>query len=404
MALPNIRFQPFVEVSAVYDTGLANVGVNDQGQLATTASAGVAVNWGVSGAHSWRHDKIGLSYRGGLTHYTHNTANDTIDQSLLFSLTHQFSRHMTLDFRESAAYISRDFGILNLPQTVSFDPSTAYIPTTDFFDNRTYYLNTHASFILQKTNRLSFRMAGDSIEIRRRSNALNGTRGYTASGDVQYRLTRRSTIGANYTYMHFEYTKLFGATDAHQAVGTYAIRLTRWTEFSGFAGVVRVESKFIQQVAVDPVIAAILGISSAAQVAHTIRYIPDVGLRLSRTFRTGVLYAGATRSVTPGNGLFVTSYGSSVSGGYAYTGRRRWSFGASGDYTWAYSAGTITGKYNGLGIALNASRQIVRSLHLTTGTWVRRYGSPNFNQYNRTIYEARIGIAFAPGEVPLRIW
>ena len=404
MSAPNIRFQPFVELSGMYDSGLANVGITDQGQLADSSAVGIGLTWGLSGTHSWRRDKVGVSYRGGLTHYGKHTGYDSIDQSLLLSWNHQFSPHMSLDFHESAAIVSRDFGLLNLPSTVSFDPSTSFIPTTDFFDNRTYYLNTHASFVYQRTARLSFNLGGDKIEIRRRSNALEGVRGYTATGDVQYRLNRRSTIGANYTYLKFGYTRVSGGTDVHGVAATYALRVSRWLEFSGYGGIMRVESKFNQALAIDPAIAALLGITSTAQIVHTISYTPNVGGRLSRTFHTGVLYVSGQHGVTPGNGLFTTSYTSDVAGGYSYTGLRRWSFGATADYMWADAVGTIRGNYTGLGAGVTASRQIIRSVHLTSGFQARKYGSSDFAKYNRTIYEVRVGVGFAPGDIPLRIW
>src|SRR4051812_43992393 len=97
MAAPNIRFQPFLEVSANYNTGLATVGVNDQGQLASASSYGMGVVWGVSGAHSWRRTKVGLNYRGGYTHYITEGGYDSLDHSLLVSLRHQPSRHVILD-------------------------------------------------------------------------------------------------------------------------------------------------------------------------------------------------------------------------------------------------------------------------------------------------------------------
>ena len=34
----------------------------------------------------------------------------------------------------------------------------------------------------------------------------------------------------------------------------------------------------------------------------------------------------------------------------------------------------------------------------------RRYDSPSFPNFQRTIYTARVGIGFSPGDVPLRVW
>jgi hypothetical protein len=406
MAMPNIRFQPFVEVAGTYDTGLANIGVTDQGQLATSAATGVALTWGVSGAHSWRHDKVGVYYRGGLIHYFGYKGYDSVDQSLLFSEDHQFSRHLSATLRTSAGLLKRDFGILSLPQTISFDPASAYIPTTDFFDNRTAYINTQASMAYQRTARLSFYASGTNVLIRRHSKALSGTTGFIANGDMQYRLTRRTTIGATYVFDHFSYTRLFGSSDIHGAAASYSARLTRNLEISGYGGFMRVESLFLQEIPIDPAIAAILGIAGggSAQIRHTITYIPNVNARLSRTFHNGVVYLSGGRTVTPGNGLFVTSVATAVAGGYQFTGLRFWSASVNADYTASDSVGTIQGNYNGLGVDAALSRQLRRGIHFITGMRARRYSSPDFDKYNRLIYEARVGIGFTPGDVPLRIW
>lgn len=404
MSAPEIRFRPFLEVSAVYDSGLAGVAVTDKGELANQGSYGMSFTWGVSGTHSWRHTKVGLDYRGSIQHYVQRTFYDSINQSLLLGITQQFTRRVTLSLREGAGIFSRDFGLVAMPQTVPFDPSTSYIPTTDFFDNRTFYVTSQADLSIQKTARLSFDLGGFGFINRRRSSALYGVVGSGAQGDVQYRVSRRSTIGANYGYQHYTFNNIFGGTDAHELSLTFAIRLSRWVEFSGFGGAVRAETKFLQTVKISPVIAALLGITTSSEVVHNIMYVPNVSGRLSRTFQTGVAYVAAGHTVTPGNGLFLTSTMTSVMGGYNYTGLRRWSFGAAASYQRAESIGNIIGNYGGESGSISASRQIAHSFHFIASYSLRQYDSGSFSKYNRLIQSARVGLGFTPGDVPLRIW
>src|SRR5436305_1753420 len=54
-AQPTIEFRPFVEVTGIYDTGLAAFTVTDTGALANTSSAGERVAFGISGTHRWAH-------------------------------------------------------------------------------------------------------------------------------------------------------------------------------------------------------------------------------------------------------------------------------------------------------------------------------------------------------------
>jgi hypothetical protein len=404
MATAAIDFRPFVEANGIYNTGLAGVAVTNAGQLATSASPGIGLVWGVSGMHSWRHTKLGLDYRGSLDHYTQETKYDTTNQQMLLSVDQMLNRHTQFGLRATAGTFSYNFGLPGLTPTVTFDPNGVYIPHTDFFDNRTSYATAAGDFTLRKSARLSFSIGGQGSIVSRLSSALYGVVSGSGRGDVQYRVRRSTTIGAFYTYQHYSFTRVTGGTDLHGAAGTYSWRVSRWLELSGYGGFMRVESKFLQAVPVDPVIAVILGISYAPQIYHSISYAPNLGGRLSRTFRTGVAYISAGHSYVPGNGLFLTSAITSVMGGYGYTGLRRWSFHATAQYDDSQAAANVSGGYGDYGFNLSASRQITRGLNSVVNYYARRYQSGDFTQYNRWIQTVRVGVGYTPGDLPLRIW
>jgi hypothetical protein len=404
LTTPETKFRPFLELIGTYDTGLANVAVTDTGDLATGSSYGVELAWGISGNRNWRHTQLGLSYRGSFAHYVQRSAYDSNNELFLLGVTHQMTRHITVSFRETAGMFSRDPGPLGLTQTVPFDPSTTYVPTTDFFDNRTVYSQSQLDLTIQKSARLSFDLGGDAYLVWRRSQALNGVRGVGARGDLQYRLTRRTTIGAGYVFDHFTFTRVFGATDVHAVVGSYSVALNATTEFSAALGVARVEMTSIRTVPIDPAIAALLGISSALEVGHLLEYTPTFAARLAKTLPRGVIYVAGGRSITPGNGLFLTSYMTSIMGGYTYTGLRRWSFNFNTAYSRAGGLSTQNTRYGSVMATVAASRQIARSLHFIASYSARQYQSPDFNKYNRLVYVATMGFGFTPGDVPLRLW
>ena len=404
MSAPEIKFRPFAEICGVWDAGLAGVQVTDTGQLANNSSFGLSLAWGVSGTHSWRRTKLGLDYRGSVDHYFNQTAFDSINQGILLGITHQLRRRVILSLSESAGMFTRDFGLVGLPQTVPFDPSTTNTPTTDFFDNRTIYMSTSASLAIQRTARLSFAFGGMGFITRRRSSALYGVVGAGANADVQYRFSRRTTIGAQYAYQHYDYTRILGNTDVHSAALSFAMQITRLLEFTGFAGAMRGETRFVETVPLDPAIAALLGVTSTSLVGHQVLWAPNFSARLSRTFHTGVGYVGVGHAMTPGNGLFLTSEATDAVAGYSYTGIRRWSFAASVNYNRARAIGHIQGLYSTVSGSVSASRQIMRSVHFTANYSARQYNSPDFTNYNRLIHSVRVGVGFSPGDVPLRIW
>ena len=405
MSSPDLTFRPFVDVSAVYSTGLSGVSVDSQGNIANQSSTGVEIAGGISGSHHWRHTSIGLSYRGDYNMYFRNGRYDTTDHSFLLGVTHQFSRHIFLSWSNSVGIINRDYGLLStLSQTVQFDPSQTYVPTTDFFNNRTIFVSSAANVVIQKSVRLSFSLGGGLFTDIHNSPALYNVLGNTAYGDVQYRLSRRATIGGFYSYGHFRYSQLVSDSDIHSGAATFGYRLSRWWEFSGYGGFARLESKFIQDVPVDPAVAAIIGISESSEVYYSVRYVPTFAARMSRTFHTGVLSGTVSEGVTPGNGLFLTSRTTNVSVGYTYTGLRKWSFAATVNDQISKSVGNVTGGYGTLSAGINLSRHIAHGFHAVAGITLYSYNSDIFSKYNQFVYAAHAGIGWSPGDVPLRIW
>jgi hypothetical protein len=403
MVESQLTFRPYFEITGIYDTGLAGVALNSKGELGNLASAGVNFAGGISGTHSWRHTQIGIAYHGDINQYAKATNYDGFNQSLFLSIKHQFTRHVYVNFRESAGEYSTELATASLQQAVAYDPSQSFLPTTDFFDNRTIYLSTQADLVYQRSARLSFSIGGSGFTTRRESTALYGVTGASATGDVQYRVNRRTTIGANYSYTNYSYTRIFSGTDVNGFSGSYAVQLTKDLEFTAYGGASRVETRLEHDVPVDAAIAALLGITEGLSIAHIQEYIPTGSGRLSRKFHNGVLYFSGGRAVTPGNGLFLTSANTTALAGYTFTGLRKWSFSSTFNLNRATLIGSI-GSYGNTGGTFSASRKLVKSLHLVSSFTANKYESVNYSQYNRLIYDARIGFGWAPGAVPLRVW
>jgi hypothetical protein len=406
LVAPEIRFTPYVGVSATFDSGLANVSVNSQGGLASNSSEGATLVWGISGTHTWRRSRLGLSYSGGIDHFFKQGSFDSLNQSVFLGIDHRFSRRLTFSLHTAAGMFNRLTSPVGLQQAVPYDPASVYVPTTDFFDNRTIYLSGTAGVSYQKTARLSFSFGAVGAIVRRRSSALYGTIGFGGNADVQYRITRHSTLGAAYGYSHYEFTRVFGGTDAQQVALTYGLRLTPKTEFSGYGGAAIVESKFVAQVPLDPAIAILLGVPSATYVSYSRTWQPAYSARLSRVFLKGVAFAGLAHEIVPGNGLFLTSSGTSIIGGYDYGGRwRHWSIGTSSNYSQQRAiGGSLRAHYSSVAGGVSASRQLFRYTQFVMGFGIRHYSSPDYNAYNRFVYSVHVGLGFAPGEVPLRMW
>ena len=110
-----------------------------------------------------------------------------------------------------------------------------------------------------------------------------------------------------YQYMHFGFTRIFSSTDSHSIAASYSLAISRSTQLSAFGGVSRYETIFVQSVAIDPAIAALIGISSAERVSYQKNYSPNIAFRLAKTVPRGTIFVSASHSLMPGNGLFLTS-------------------------------------------------------------------------------------------------
>lgn len=410
MSAQTVDFNLSLALTANYTDGLVGVTAPDaQGQLAGSTAFGGGASLGISGSHSWKHTHIGLNYSGAYTDYSSG-----IYQGLSFGLSHQFSRHISFSLRESAGMFT-EFppSTVSLNSSVPFDPSQSFIPTTDFYDNRTIYSTTQANLTIQASTRLSFSLGGGYFTNLRSSPGLYSATGEVASGDAQYRLSRRTTIGASYSFSHYGYSHSLGGADIHSADLGASMRLNRWTEFSMFAGASRVESNFQQTVPIDPAILAILcpatytgvcPVTAGSVISHNVFWGPNFGARFSRSFRRGVAYVSAGEYITPGNGLFLTSRAAQASVGYGYSGLRKWSLSVGASYTTALSIGNAEGGYGQYGGSYGMSRQIVKSLSFVSGFYAMKYQSNSFAGYNRLIYSASIGIGFSTGNIPVRFF
>jgi hypothetical protein len=406
MATTQIDFRPFVNIAGAYATGLSGLVATSQGTtLGNVSSAGILLSFGVSGTHSWKHTKVGVDYTGSISHYSNATYGNYDNQSFLLSVTHQLSPHASFSLRNNASIISQPFSTPALPQTVTFDPAAVYNPPTDFYNNRTIFLGTQASFTFQKSARLSFNLSGlGNLTERQGGLGLFSATGAGANADMQYRLTSHSTVGVVYSYMHFEYHGTFNATDIQSVSGSYAFQISRGLEFTGSGGFSQVEAKFLRTVPLDPALAALIGLTNGTVINYSAGYHPTFNVRLSRSFQRGVASLSSSYAVTPGNGLFLTSTALTASAGYNFTGLKLWSLGVSAVYTKANSLSNVIGAYGDISAGFSMSRQISHLVHLTSSVNAVQYRSPSFSGYNRLTYSANLGVAFSPGNIPLRVW
>jgi hypothetical protein len=397
-----VSLRLYADVAAVYDNGLQPLSLTPTGSLVQINGLyGTEANIGAYGVHQWKQAQLGLDYRGAFRDYVNGSYYDGIDQQLLLGYTYQKSKRLYFDAQEVAGTLSRSIG--GIPGVTLPIPTTVDSPTALLFDDRQFFTESSLTMTYLLSARTSVTIGGTGFLVRQRSSALIGVNGYSLIGSIHHRLSRTSTIGAEYKHQHYDYPGAFGQSDINSYEGIFGAQLGKRWKFGLQAGIYQAQVQGVQEVALDPNIAAILGITNIAQTFYKPYTFPTGSARLTRQFKSASLAFNYSRSVTPGNGVYLTSRNETANVAYSYTGIRRASFTISGGEYSLSSLGQNLQAYRQFNGGASTSIAIYKALHLMARYDIR-HQEIDFAGYRRSSYRAMIGFAFSPGAVPLALW
>jgi hypothetical protein len=273
----------------------------------------------------------------------------------------------------------------------------------ELFNTPTAMLMSTARAIYQRSSRLSFSAGASGFIVRRRSQALMSANGVQATGDVAYRLSRYQTIGFDYSYNRFVFTRQVGTSEFHGVAVNYAIRVGKHWEFGLRAGGFRVRSQQLVQAPIDPAVAAIFGLTSGIEISDRTTYAPNLQGHLTRGFRRGSWSLSYVRTVMPGNGVYLTSSTDRAETTYSYTGLARVTLQCRVGYDRMSSLAQTIGRYRSYSGGGGATVKLGRALSLIAQVEARRYDA-NGAMFQRSSFYANLGLSWSPGERPLAIW
>jgi hypothetical protein len=404
----NQPFRYYVGVSAIYDSGLLGAYVQN-GALQSIASAGVDINWGASMRRYRRKSIIDFSYSGHYFDYVSDTKSSGQDHSLAVGLTRQISPRLSIGVRETAGLYSNTYSVLDSTAVSDLTlPSGPIVvaPTTEAFDDRTYYSTTTASASYQLTPRLSVSVNGAYFLVSRNSQYLADTKGYQTGGDISYRMTRRQTVGVYYSHSEFSYTKIFGDSNSDSIGMDYGISLSRNMNLSVRAGGTRYDTQSLNTVTPNPLVQAVLGIQAGVEKDYFVGYAPDLSVSLTRNLRTSSIGASFSEGITPGNGLILTSRSQSES--------VFWNLPTFRNYAAQLGAGhsNLSGYANGDGSAGNYANYFARfSLSHPVTRFISSYLNIDYLQdgfggttFHQKEYRISVGFRFSPGPGAMKFW
>jgi hypothetical protein len=397
----DLRF--FVNINGVYDNGLQPISLDSNGSLAQVNGLyGVEANVGVYGVHRWKQAQLGLDYRGDFRHYSQQSYYDSSDHQFTLGYTYQKSRRLYYDVQVIAGTYSRAIG--GIPGvTTSAPDSVVAQPTSLLFDNRTDFVEGKAGVTYLLSSRTSVTLGGQGFVMDRRSKLLIGMNGYGARASLQHRLSKVTSIGAGYERLHFQFPHLFGQSDTNSYQLFLATQFGRRWTFSVHAGAFQSEVAGLEQVALDPNIAALFGVSSIIQTFYRNQWFPSGGGVLSRQFHHSMLAFRYDRYISPGNGVYLTSRSETADASYSYTGIRKVSLTVSGGEASLASVGQGLANYRLINGGAGFTYALTHAIQIVS-RYDARHQELNFGGYRPTSYRVTLGLAFSPGDVPLSLW
>jgi len=391
-------FGLYAQIIGVYDSGLIAPTTAGGKQV---ASYGTEANFGGNASHRWRRGKLDIEYRGSYRQYTNAPAYNGLDQFLQVTYREALLRHLNLDVQNTLGTTTLANGAFSYFPLASLD--RIGIPTDELFDSRTNYLQSRVDLTWRLTSRLSFDFGGDGFVVRRASPLLAGLNGYNARASVAYRLTQRQTISASYQNTYFDFQDTFGNSRLETATLGYSIGLTRDWDLSTLAGGVRADTLGLTEVPIDPAIAALIGENFAVVTFSNVRYLPVAEVRLIRRFKAGSLTFDYSSTVTPGDGLYLTSRQTSGAVNYSYIASRNLRARVNAGYNQLSALGQALGKYSSLQGGFQLLYKLTADTYLDVRYDYRHYSTGDAileNESNRV----SLGVAFSLGETSPVTW
>ncbi len=393
----DVTLRYYGSAMGIYDNGLLPFALDNSGNLVKVDGLwGAELDFGAYGVHDFRHARLGLDYKGTYRYYNQNTFYSGTDQQLALGYSYQKSRRLAFDMRQIAGSITQATAFGGFAGV-----SDAIVtPSSLLFDNRADFLQSSLDVNFIQSDRTVFTAGGQGFGIWRKAPGLVGMQGYELHGTIQRRMSRRTTLGVQYSHMHFDFPKAFGESDINSYAGMWAAQLSRFWTARVTAGIYQAEVQGLQTVAVDPTIVALLGVTSAVQTFYQKRTFPQWSASLDRRFQHADLSFTYNNGVSPGNGVYLTSRQQTATAGLSYQASRKLSFAVNAGYTRLNGIAQNLSPYSGFNGDTSLTYSITQPIHIVAQYQARRLEVIDAT-FRRTASRATIGISFSPGDVPL---
>lgn len=387
--------------NGTYDSSLLGYSIDSKGGFEPRSSYGLDASVGVSGRRAFRRSYIGIDYGGNISHYFSNSFFNGTNHQLNLGWGTRVGQRWQLGSQVSAGTSNRFLGGPSVFQSSEFEFLSA--PIGELFDSRSYFIGNTTMATYTINRRQSVRFSGTGSTIRRRARSLVDMRSYGASGDWVYRISRRTSFGLAYNFMHYDFEKVFGETDVHTFSLHASRKIGRDWDVLGAVQLSKQSTVGVRSFALDPVLSAILGRSSGSEVFETNNLLAGGSFGLNRKLRRSMFGISAQRAVTPGNGYFLTSINQGGGVSVTHNVSRDLSLNANLTYNKLTSLGFTSGAYTGWNAGAGFTYKLSESFGVN-GRFDWRTFDLRQTTFGRTGNRITVGVTYFPKQGPAGLW
>lgn len=397
----DVNWAETLGISYNFNTGAAPATPGPPGSVPEAGYLqGLAINWAISGRRFWQHDQVTLALNGQYqrnypSYGVYNGPNTT----LAVSWAHVLSKRMVVTATGNGVAFSQNYTLQNPNAGTGTAIANANIsasPNVETTDTGTKQLSVQLAVQYQKSSRLSFNASSSWFTIVRNSPGLLGTTGEQASGDINYRWNRKTTIGSYFTYSHYVYPHGFGVADTNAGGLIFSYAFNRSLQFRLRAGKSTTQSLGLLPVPLSPLVAALLGRPFIVIDAFRQFGASDISAEILKDFnRSRTVSMAYLKGISPGNGVFqaATQESIALSGGMRVLRTYTLQVNASRDSL--NSASQLTGNYRTYNVQLSAVRQFRRGLASSVSVGYRYFDTATSLVRNQI--QMSSGLTWSPG-------
>jgi hypothetical protein len=254
-----------------------------------------------------------------------------------------------------------------------------------------------------KSVRTTFTFGGSVFLQNQKTPALTNSWGSNFTGSVSHRISKSTSLGANFVHSHDEFPSFHSYSDSNAYHGNFATAMGRFWTFSLEAGVTVSEVNGLLTIPLDPLLAALFGQPTITLNNYTRSMYPSGSARLQRQFHRAALTFNYTRGLNSGNGVSGTARLDDANMAISYTATRRLNIGLNGGYYSLVSIGQNTGKFARYAGSTGLTYTLGHGVHLSARYDVNRQ-QIDLGNSSRTSTRASLGLMFSPGPLPLALW